>query len=48
MAFKPTPRLAEMRSSRNISTALTRRSSESSMVKPSLAKIELMCFSTAG
>src|SRR3984957_2925827 len=34
-------------SPRNISTALTRRSTESSTVKPSLAKMELMCFSTA-
>src|ERR1700753_3251545 len=32
---------------RNINTALTRRSTESSTVKWSLAKMELMCFSTA-
>ena len=38
---------AEPRLLRNINTALTRRSTESSTVKPSLAKIELMCFSTA-
>src|SRR5262245_24727153 len=42
-----TPHFYTETSSRNISTALTRRSTESSVVKPSLAKIELICFSTA-